>query len=411
MNGMNFWENLKIALESIRSNTMRSLLTMLGIIIGIASVIMIVSVGNGATGQVISMFEQLGANTIEVSTTSAASEADAITFEDIQAIKEKLPDIKYASPLIGNWGSISTENGETRAMITAGSADLQYVYTQEFRTGRFFLESEYDTMSPVIVLSETGAKRLFGTTDCIGRSVSLTVDGHRQKVTIIGVTEESDNGSSDMAAMMGMGEDHVPATVFMPASTYLSLVGESPTVSSLYLVAASQETMDDASAAAVALLEARHGNQGRAAYKAQNFLNALSAFENIMNLLTTFIAAVAAISLLVGGIGVMNIMLVSVTERTREIGIRKALGARTGSILFQFLTESAIITLIGGAIGLVIGIAGAALIGHFVGVTPNVTLPIVLIALVFSASVGMFFGIYPARKAAKMRPIEALRHD
>ncbi len=398
---MSFFENLKIALESIRSNTMRSLLTMLGIIIGIASVIMIVSVGNGATGEVVAMFEQLGANTIELGTTSEAMETDAITFEDLAAIKEKLPSVKYASPLLGNRGTVSTENGEATAVVTAGSADLQYVYTQEFVTGRFFLENEYDTSRPVIVLSENGAKKLFGTADCLGQTVSLSVGGHRMKVTIIGVTEETNTGASDMAAMMGMDGANTPATLFLPATTYLELMGETSTLDSVYLVAASQEEMDDAADSAVALLEARHGNQGRNAYKAQNFLNALSAF----------VAAVAGISLLVGGIGVMNIMLVSVTERTREIGIRKALGARTGTILFQFLTESAIITLIGGAIGLALGIAGAYLIGHYVSVTPNVTLPIVLIALVFSASVGMFFGIYPARKAARMRPIEALRRD
>lgn len=408
---MSFFENLKIALESIRSNTMRSLLTMLGIIIGIASVIMIVSVGNGATGEVVAMFEQLGANTIELGTTSEAMETDAITFEDLAAIKEKLPSVKYASPLLGNRGTVSTENGEATAVVTAGSADLQYVYTQEFVTGRFFLENEYDTSRPVIVLSENGAKKLFGTADCLGQTVSLSVGGHRMKVTIIGVTEETNTGASDMAAMMGMDGANTPATLFLPATTYLELMGETSTLDSVYLVAASQEEMDDAADSAVALLEARHGNQGRNAYKAQNFLNALSAFETMMNLLTTFVAAVAGISLLVGGIGVMNIMLVSVTERTREIGIRKALGARTGTILFQFLTESAIITLIGGAIGLALGIAGAYLIGHYVSVTPNVTLPIVLIALVFSASVGMFFGIYPARKAARMRPIEALRRD
>ena len=138
---MSFFENLKIALESIRSNTMRSLLTMLGIIIGIASVIMIVSVGNGATGEVVAMFEQLGANTIELGTTSEAMETDAITFEDLAAIKEKLPSVKYASPLLGNRGTVSTENGEATAVVTAGSADLQYVYTQEFVTGRLFVEN------------------------------------------------------------------------------------------------------------------------------------------------------------------------------------------------------------------------------------------------------------------------------
>lgn len=409
---MNFFENIKIAVDSIRSNKMRSLLTMLGIIIGIASVIMIVSVGSGATGQVVSMFEQIGANTVQVRVNSQnASDADYFTFEDIEAVKEKLTEVKYASVLMSDVGTLTKDGIEVRAMITAGSADLQYVYAQEFASGRFYLQSEYENGTPVIVLSEDGAAKLFGSIDCVGQSVDMTIDGRRQKVKVVGVTKEDNSSTAQMSSMMGMDPSHIPAVVMMPATAYMNLSGDDGRISSFYFVAVSQAEMDDASSSAVALLEARHGNRGLELYKAQNFLNALSAFEDIMSLLTTFIAVVAAISLLVGGIGVMNIMLVSVTERTREIGIRKALGARTGTILFQFLTESGIITLIGGTIGTALGVGGGFLIGHLVGVTPRITLTIIVIALLFSAAVGMFFGIYPARKAARLRPIEALRRE
>lgn len=409
---MNFVENLKMAIDSIRTNKMRSLLTMLGIIIGIASVIMIVSVGSGATGEVVSMFEQIGANTVQVRVNSRdAADTDYFTFADIEAVKEKLSAVKYASVLLSDAGTLIRNNIEMRAMITAGSADLQFVYSQEFLAGRYFLGNEYDSAAPVIVLSEQGATRLFGSTDCVGQSVDLAIGGRRQKVRIVGVTQEDSSSASQMSAMMGMDAAQLPAVVLMPATAYMTLAEEDERISSFYFVASSQEEMDAASAAAVSLLEARHGNRGRERYRTQNFLNALSAFEDIMGLLTAFVAAVAAISLLVGGIGVMNIMLVSVTERTREIGIRKALGARTGTIQFQFLTESGIITLLGGVVGTVLGIGGALLIGHYVGVTPRITLTAIAVALLFSAAVGMFFGIYPARKAARLRPIEALRRE
>jgi putative ABC transport system permease protein len=173
----------------------------------------------------------------------------------------------------------------------------------------------------------------------------------------------------------------------------------------------SKDNTESAGNAALNMLINRHGNRDREVYKADNLLKQIDQINRVLGIFTAFIGAVAAISLLVGGIGVMNIMLVSVTERTREIGIRKAIGARTGNILSQFLTESVIISCFGGIIGLLLGVAGAYLIGSFAGITPSVSPGVVILAILFSSAVGIFFGIYPARKAARLDPIEALRYE
>ena len=238
---MNFFENIKIAVDSIRSNKMRSLLTMLGIIIGIASVIMIVSVGSGATGQVVSMFEQIGANTVQVRVNSQnASDADYFTFEDIEAVKEKLTEVKYASVLMSDVGTLTKDGIEVRAMITAGSADLQYVYAQEFASGRFYLQSEYENGTPVIVLSEDGAAKLFGSIDCVGQSVDMTIDGRRQKVKVVGVTKEDNSSTAQMSSMMGMDPSHIPAVVMMPATAYMNPVSYTHLLSRYFPAAGSR---------------------------------------------------------------------------------------------------------------------------------------------------------------------------
>lgn len=415
---MQLFENIKMALESIRTNKMRSFLTMLGIIIGIASVIIVVSVGNGATNEILGLFEQIGANTLQVKVSSDASDSDQITMEDIEAIKEKITTVKYASTLRYQMGKLETPRSSALLMVMYGSPDIQYVVNTTFVSGRFFTEEEYARGASVAVISESSAKELFGSVDCVGQSVDAIVNGMRRAVTIVGVSADQAN-TGEMASIgsaMGMDTQSV-ASLVMPVT---AMISESDSSSgslyysmqqTVYLVVDTQEHMDEASASVVALLEARHGNRGREVYRVSNFLNMLGMVETMMELMTTFIAAVAAISLLVGGIGVMNIMLVSVTERTREIGIRKALGARTGAIMLQFLIESAIITLIGGAIGLTLGVAGSYGIGNLLGVSPSIGLSTIVVALLFSAAVGTFFGIYPARKAARMRPIEALRRD
>jgi putative ABC transport system permease protein len=266
-----------------------------------------------------------------------------------------------------------------------------------------FSEKEYDEGKSVVVIEEGGAKSLFGYEDVVGQTINIGSKSSPKKATIIGVTKSS-------FAMFG-ADENMPAIVYAPVTFVNALYPNDFNIDSITVMATSKENGEEAGNGALNVLQSRHNNRDREVYKADNALKQLDQINQVLGIFTTFIAAVAAISLLVGGIGVMNIMLVSVTERTREIGIRKAIGATTNTILLQFLTESVIISMLGGIIGLILGLVGAYAIGSLAGITPVLSAGTIAIAIIFSMSVGIFFGIYPARKAAKLDPIDALRYE
>lgn len=405
---MNLLENVKMALASIWSNKMRSFLTMLGIIIGISSVISIVSLGQGGQNTITSEFEKIGSNTVTITVDgSNADRSDYITFDDIEQLKNKIQYIRYATPVIQTGGWASSGMKTKRAIAVGGSGDLYYIENSQLMYGRYFNDMEYEEGKAVAVIDSSTAKSLFRMEDVVGMTMDIGPKASQKTVRIIGVVKSE----FDMFANMAGDDINIPAVVFMPATTVGMIFSMDEIVSQVYIVADSKENIESAGNLAVNLLENRHGNRGRDVYKAENMMKQLDQINNVLGIFTTFVAAVAAISLLVGGVGVMNIMLVSVTERTREIGIRKAIGARTGHILFQFLTESVIISCIGGILGLIFGIAGAYGLGQIAGITPYVSPGTVIIAILFSSAVGIFFGIYPARKAARLDPIEALRYE
>lgn len=400
------WEYIKIALMNIKSNKGRSILTMLGIIIGISSVIMIISIGNGVKGGINNELNSMAGGQIYVYSYGDNDEGIELEFtdEDIDAILSKVPHVKAVTPKWGFNATFTGRKGAFAGTANMGMPGLLYAQNEPLVKGRYFNDNDYYSANKVCILTEGSAKTLFGTTNVIGMTVDCNLYGVTQEFKVIGVRK--DNAS----LLMGMLESdrismECPLTVI--ADTY----GFYLSMNDLLIVCDGAEYASDVAQNTVKLLESRHGVRGKNAIQVENFNDYMSEVNQILSYITIFVVFVAAISLLVGGIGVMNIMLVSVTERTREIGIRKALGARTGSILLQFLSESAIITLIGGLIGIVLGILGAwgvCSVLHFqVGIDP-VT---VLGASLFSSAVGIFFGIYPARKAAKLSPIEALRHD
>lgn len=403
---MNLYENIKMAVDSIISNKMRSFLTMLGIIIGISSVISIVSLGQGGQNSITGEFEKIGAASISITVrASEAEKSDYITFEDIEQIKEKIEYVKYATPLINKQGIAQSEKKSRTAIMMGGSDELFFINNMELVDGRFYNKNEYREGKAVALIDELAAKKLFGTNDVVGRTLNIGPRTSTKKVTLVGVLKSQFDMFGDMA------EDNMPVILYLPA-TYLNILFSAESaIDEVVLMADSKENTEAAGVVAKNMLINRHGNRDRNVYKAESMMKQLDQINNVLGIFTAFIAAVAAISLLVGGVGVMNIMLVSVTERTREIGIRKAIGAKTGNILFQFLTESVIISSIGGIIGLILGIAGAYGMGHFAGITPSISPQIVLTAIGFSSAVGIFFGIYPARKAAKLDPIEALRYE
>ncbi|MDR3344921.1 MAG: ABC transporter permease [Oscillospiraceae bacterium] len=416
---MNFRENIRIAVFSIKSNLMRSLLTMLGIIIGVAAVIAIITLGNGGRDYIVGMIRDMGQSVVSLSTTKYATAQDYITLQDIDALKQ-LDGVRYVSPLVMDMAKTTTDYTTSYAMILAGTPDLQQAGGATMIHGRFFSEEEFNAASPVAVIDTASAKVFFGYENPVGEYLTINKSGITAQLQIIGVANMQMMGSDDMRAnqeamssMMGGGIIGSSIGMCVPCTFLDRVTGNTFGYQMVYITAADESLLDTIGPLAENTLYARHGNSGgeNQIYHSLNMATMIDLLASVINIFTTFIAAVSAISLLVGGIGVMNIMLVSVTERTREIGIRKALGAKTRTILIQFLTESIILCVIGGLIGLGLGVGGAFAVAMYLDVPIELQGSTVAIAIGFSSAIGMFFGIYPARRAAMMHPIDALRRE
>ena len=408
----NLYEYIKMAVHNIMANKGRSFLTMLGIIIGIASVIAIVSVGEGTKNQMNSEIDDIGGGQIAISVSDEAqTDEEWITADDVEAIRA-VDGIEGVNVSDSFSGETTTGKGNFSLMLTGEGPDAKLLNNATMKHGVYFGENEVQEAKNVCVLSDADAKRLFGTDDVVGMTVDVNCYGLTKSLRICGVTTQKENGTFVSYTYEGM-----PITINVPYTTMNEFTGVSDYFFSVTMQADKSLNSQDVADKVVKLMEKRHQCAGKDYFQVQSFQDIMSSMNQMLDMVTAFISFVAGISLLVGGIGVMNIMLVSVTERTREIGIRKSLGAKTSSIMLQFLAEAALLTIMGGLIGIFLGIAGGyaicAVISSSMGmtITPGISVGTVLAATLFSCAVGVFFGIYPARKAAKLSPIEALRRN
>lgn len=396
---------------------MRSLLTMLGIIIGVASVIAVITVGDGGRDYIVGMIRNMGSSAIALTVnTKVASDDDYFTDRDIAAIK-KLDGVQYASMQSMAMCQISVNEQNGFLMGIGCNTDMQMLMRTACLYGRYFTEEEYVQGKNVCVIDVGGAMQMFGKKNVVGEYIHCKSNDVTVPVKIIGVVDimasygmNTDDLMNSFSSMGG-GMQVMSCMALMPATIMSNIGGNSNRYETVNITCIDENQLDGIGASALNYVRSLHGNYDKECYSVTNYATYIDLLDTVINVFTIFIAAVSAISLLVGGIGVMNIMLVSITERTREIGIRKSLGAKTATILFQFLTESVILCLIGGSIGLLLGIASAALVSYIMDVPLAVKFSTVAIAIGFSSAIGIIFGVYPARRAAKMPPIEALRRD
>jgi putative ABC transport system permease protein len=400
---MYIFEILNSALQSIKANKLRSFLTMLGIIIGISSVITIASIGGAIKQYVTGEFAGMGTNVInlQMKTSSSIGKRDYFTLADADLIQQKVPEVTAVVPMAQSIGTVELQDKTKRASVIALNQHYAEIYSMTFVAGRFLNEHDVVTKKYAVVIDELTAKKFFNNAEAaIGQRVKININGRYSDMTVIGVTE-----STGILASFG---ENVPAQAYIPISVYEQVLGDT-NINNMTVLVTDIANGDEISSKIIRIIENKHNNSDK--YTASQGFAALDTVNSVLDMLTVALSAIAAISLVVGGIGVMNIMLVSVTERTREIGIRKAVGAKTADIRTQFLSESVILCLIGGAIGILFGVAICKLIGFSMNVSVPVSITTVITAFVFSSAVGIFFGLYPASKAAKMDPIEALRHE
>lgn len=407
---MSIFENIKSAFGNVFSNKMRTILTMLGIIIGISAVIAINSVGNGSRQQINEQFDSLGVGKITVSLRSnsprSINTSDALELDDYELLKQ-IAGVKYISPVYSaSYYSVKLyDPKETNtASITGVMPDYENIASPTILYGRYISDSDVENKSSVVLITDTTAQKIFGISDSsvLGEKISVKSWKGTKKYTVIGVIKDTQTTSSTS------GENEYPEEITMPITTAQRLFGQK-TLSNISLIAEDADNSDILCESLVAALDNAHGTSEK--YTAVSTTQQLEAMNSVTGTVTLLISCVAAISLLVGGIGVMNIMMVTVTERTREIGIRKSIGAKNRDIMLQFVTEAVILTGMGGILGILFGWLLGMLAGRFMGVEGVLSVQSVIFAVSVSCGIGIVFGVYPARKAAGLDPIEALRYE
>ncbi len=400
------WETVRLAIQAIFRNALRSILTVLGIVIGVAAVIAMVTVGQGSSDQVTADVEKLGTNVLMVLPGAGRmgpgnnSVSAALEMRDIKALIDQLSSVRTAAPY--NQTTLNAVYGTEDTRTSVAGTDARYLDVVDWPVvlGRSFLPTEENSGRAVCIIGETVRQELFGNTNPVGETVRLK----NVACDVIGLLEAKG------ASSFGTDQDDI---VLMPIKAFQRRVTGSTDISMIY-VAASESVSTDRAVVDIEMLmreRRRIGDGEEDDFNVRDMKQLASMLTGITNVLTGLLSAVAAVSLLVGGIGIMNIMLVSVTERTREIGIRLAVGATANQVLLQFLVEAIVLSMIGGIVGILLGLGLAAVAANIMVIPFSPNPAIVAIAFLFSAAVGVIFGYFPARRAARMDPIEALRHQ
>ncbi len=399
---------IRVATRSIAKNKMRSLLTTLGIIIGVSAVIVMIAIGSGAQAKIQEQIMNLGTNMLVVTPGSSnqgnvrggAGTFNRLTVDDAETLARESTLLSAVSPVIMTFGHIVAGGQNWRAPVYGVSTEYQQIRDWPTQSGVFFDSNDQRSMRKVAVLGSTVASEIFPDQDPVGQQMLI----RNVPVTVIGVLATKGQSAT------GSDQDDV---VLMPYTTVQTRLAGHQFIAQILASTYSAADIPAAQNEITTLMRDSHRLAGweEDDFTVRNQGELAEAQENTTKVMTLLLASIAGISLLVGGIGIMNMMLVSVTERTREIGIRMALGARGSDVLTQFLVESIVISLLGGFLGLVLGFAASAVVGRVTGWITVISPTTVVVALAFSAGVGIFFGFYPARKAAALNPIEALRYE
>ncbi len=398
------WEAIKLANQSVRRNVLRSILTLLGIVIGVSAVIAMVTIGNGTTQKVTEDLSKLGSNMLVArpgrETFGGGGDVRSFNERNVAALRSELAEVRGIAPAATRAARVvyGAENYDTT--VTGTESDLFVVQDWSFESGRPFTDGDIRSASSVCVIGQTVKTILFGQADPLG--LRLRLGG--LSCEVIGVLDGKGQ------AAFGSDQDN---TVVMPLRTFQRRIAGNQRISTIYIAAASTDSIPSVQAAAEDILreQRRVAPDEESDFSVRDMTQMVSTLTSTTTAMTGLLSAVAAVSLLVGGIGIMNIMLVSVTERTREIGIRLAIGALEKQVLTQFLVESVVLAVFGGLVGILLGLAIAGWATYVMVVPFTVNPSIVALAFVFSGLIGVVFGYFPARRAARLDPIEALRHE